>query len=75
MTVDGWLASKSANFRSQIRRSRRQLEAQGAAARRAATVALPVHQELTGEHLERMAAVVRELDPEPSPLVARPARG
>ncbi len=30
MTVDGWLASKSANFRSQIRRSRRQLEAQGA---------------------------------------------
>jgi dTDP-4-amino-4,6-dideoxygalactose transaminase len=48
---------------------------EGAAARRAATVALPVHQELTGEHLERMAAVVRELDPEPSPLVARPARG
>jgi len=30
VTVEGWLGSKSANFRSQVRRSRRQLEAQGA---------------------------------------------
>lgn len=30
VTAEGWLASKSGNFRSQIRRSRRQLEAQGA---------------------------------------------
>lgn len=48
---------------------------EGAAARRASTVALPVHQELTGHHLERMVAIVRELDPKPSGLVPGAARG
>ncbi len=33
VTVEGWLPSKSGNFRSQVRRSRRQLEAQGASFR------------------------------------------
>ncbi len=48
---------------------------EGAAARRAVTVVLPVHQELTGEHLERMAAIVGELDPEPALLASRPVSG